>query len=350
MNAMGIPTTRSLAAIASGENVLRDTSLPGGVLTRIASSHIRIGTFEYASKLEDKNQIKKLADYSINRHYPEVAEIDNPYLAFFAAVCNEQASLIANWMAVGFIHGVMNTDNMTISGETIDYGPCGFMDEYHPSTVFSSIDKQGRYAYANQPSILTWNLTRLAEALIPLVHGEKEESIKLLTEVLQLVKPVYENFWLINMRSKIGLSKEDPKDYELIMSLLEVMKDEKVDFTLAFRSLSKALTGNMTIARNIFNNSKKFDVWFMHWQERISQENVPDEDIVSAMDKVNPIYIPRNHIVEEALFSAVHKNDMQPFSNLLSILMSPYEENKGNESYTLPAPESEKPFKTFCGT
>lgn len=350
MNAMGIPTTRSLAAIASGEDVLRDTSLPGGVLTRIASSHIRIGTFEYASKLEDKNQIKKLADYSINRHYPEVAEIDNPYLAFFAAVCNEQASLIANWMAVGFIHGVMNTDNMTISGETIDYGPCGFMDEYHPSTVFSSIDKQGRYAYANQPSILTWNLTRLAEALIPLVHGEKEESIKLLTEVLQLVKPVYENFWLMNMRSKIGLSKEDPKDYELIMSLLEVMKDEKVDFTLAFRSLSKALTGNMTIARNIFNNSKKFDVWFMHWQERISQENVPDEDIVSAMDKVNPIYIPRNHKVEEALFSAVHKNDMQPFSNLLSILMSPYEENKGNESYTLPAPESEKPFKTFCGT
>lgn len=350
MNAMGIPTTRSLAAIASGEDVLRDTSLPGGVLTRIASSHIRIGTFEYASKLEDKNQIKKLADYSINRHYPEVAEIDNPYLAFFAAVCNEQASLIANWMAVGFIHGVMNTDNMTISGETIDYGPCGFMDEYHPSTVFSSIDKQGRYAYANQPSILTWNLTRLAEALIPLVHGEKEESVKLLTKVLQLVKPVYENFWLINMRSKIGLSKEDPKDYELIMSLLEVMKDEKVDFTLAFRSLSKALTGNMTIARNIFNNSKKFDVWFMHWQERISQENVPDEDIVSAMDKVNPIYIPRNHKVEEALFSAVHKNDMQPFSNLLSILMSPYEENKGNESYTLPAPESEKPFKTFCGT
>ena len=350
MNAMGIPTTRSLAAIASGEDILRDTSLPGGVLTRIASSHIRIGTFEYASKLEDKNQIKKLADYSINRHYPEVAEIDNPYLAFFAAVCNEQASLIANWMAVGFIHGVMNTDNMTISGETIDYGPCGFMDEYHPSTVFSSIDKQGRYAYANQPSILTWNLTRLAEALIPLVHGAKEESIKLLTEVLQLVKPVYENFWLINMRSKIGLSKEDPKDYELIMSLLEVMKDEKVDFTLAFRSLSKALTGNMTIARNIFNNSKKFDVWFMHWQERISQENVPDEDIVSAMDKVNPIYIPRNHKVEEALFSAVHKNDMQPFSNLLSILMSPYEENKGNESYTLPAPESEKPFKTFCGT
>jgi uncharacterized protein YdiU (UPF0061 family) len=244
----------------------------------------------------------------------------------------------------------MNTDNMTISGETIDYGPCAFMDEYHPATVFSSIDKQGRYAYANQPAILIWNLTRLAETLIPLVHDEKEESIKLLTEVLQLIKPVYENFWLMNMRSKIGLSKEDPKDYELINNFLEIMKDEKIDFTLAFRVLSKALTGDMAIARNLFNNSKKFDVWFMHWQERVSQENVPDEDIVNAMNKINPIYIPRNHKVEEALFSAVHKNDMEPFSNLLSVLMNPYEENEENESYALPSPNPEIPFKTFCGT
>jgi len=350
MHAMGIPTTRSLAAIDSGENVLRETSLPGGILTRVASSHIRIGTFEYASKLEDKDQIKKLADYSIARHYPDTAKVENSYLAFFAGICNEQASLIANWMSVGFIHGVMNTDNMTISGETIDYGPCAFMDEYHPATVFSSIDKQGRYAYANQPAILTWNLTRLAETLIPLVHDEKEESIKLLTEVLQLIKPVYENFWLMNMRSKIGLSKEDPKDYELINNFLEIMKDEKTDFTLAFRSLSKALTGDMAVARNLFNNSKKFDVWFMHWQERVSQENVPDEDIVSAMNKINPIYIPRNHKVEEALFSAVHKNDMEPFSNLLSVLINPYEENEGNESYALPSPNPEIPFKTFCGT
>ena len=350
MHAMGIPTTRSLAAIDSGENVLRETSLPGGILTRVASSHIRIGTFEYASKLEDKDKIKKLADYSIARHYPDTAKVENSYLAFFAGICNEQASLIANWMSVGFIHGVMNTDNMTISGETIDYGPCAFMDEYHPATVFSSIDKQGRYAYANQPAILTWNLTRLAETLIPLVHDEKEESIKLLTEVLQLIKPVYENFWLMNMRSKIGLSKEDPKDYELINNFLEIMKDEKTDFTLAFRSLSKALTGDMAVARNLFNNSKKFDVWFMHWQERVSQENVPDEDIVSAMNKINPIYIPRNHKVEEALFSAVHKNDMEPFSNLLSVLINPYEENEGNESYALPSPNPEIPFKTFCGT
>ena len=350
MHAMGIPTTRSLAAIDSGENVLRETSLPGGILTRVASSHIRIGTFEYASKLEDKDQIKKLADYSIARHYPDTAKVENSYLAFFAGICNEQASLIANWMSVGFIHGVMNTDNMTISGETIDYGPCAFMDEYHPATVFSSIDKQGRYAYANQPAILTWNLTRLAETLIPLVHDEKEESIKLLTEVLQLIKPVYENFWLMNMRSKIGLSKEDPKDYELINNFLEIMKDERADFTLAFRSLSKALTGDMAVARNLFNNSKKFDVWFMHWQERVSQENVPDEDIVSAMNKINPIYIPRNHKVEEALFSAVHKNDMEPFSNLLSVLINPYEENEGNESYALPSPNPEIPFKTFCGT
>ena len=350
MNAMGIPTTRSLAAIASGENILRDTLLPGGVLTRIASSHIRIGTFEYASKLEDKNQIKKLADYSINRHYPEVAEIDNPYLAFFAAVCNEQASLIANWMAVGFIHGVMNTDNMTISGETIDYGPCAFMDSYDLKTVFSSIDSQGRYAYENQPAILTWNLTRLAETLIPLVDQDKEVAIASLTEVLQLIKPVYENYWLINMRSKIGLSKDDPHDYELITNLLEIMSEQHADFTLTFRFLSRALIGNNKDVRALFKDSNKFDVWLMLWQERISQEGIPDEVISKKMDEVNPIYIPRNYKVEEALASAVNENNMEPLSLLLSILVQPYEEIVGYESFAEPAPFSQEPYKTFCGT
>ena len=350
MNAMGIPTTRSLAAIASGENILRDTLLPGGVLTRIASSHIRIGTFEYASKLEDKNQIKKLADYSINRHYPEVAEIDNPYLAFFAAGCNEQASLIANWMAVGFIHGVMNTDNMTISGETIDYGPCAFMDSYDLKTVFSSIDSQGRYAYENQPAILTWNLTRLAETLIPLVDQDKEVAIASLTEVLQLIKPVYENYWLINMRSKIGLSKDDPHDYELITNLLEIMSEQHADFTLTFRFLSRALIGNNKDVRALFKDSNKFDVWLMLWQERISQEGIPDEVISKKMDEVNPIYIPRNYKVEEALASAVNENNMEPLSLLLSILVQPYEEIVGYESFAEPAPFSQEPYKTFCGT
>jgi uncharacterized protein YdiU (UPF0061 family) len=350
MHAMGIPTTRSLAAIDSGENVLRESSLPGGILTRIASSHIRIGTFEYASKLEDKNQIKKLADYSIARHYPDTVKVENSYLAFFAGICNEQASLIANWMSVGFIHGVMNTDNMTISGETIDYGPCAFMDEYNPATVFSSIDKQGRYAYANQPAILTWNLTRLAETLIPLINQDRKIAIASLTEVLQLIKPVYENYWLINMRSKIGLLKDDPKDYELINNLLQIMDEQNADFTLTFRFLSKTLIGNNKDVRSLFVNSDKFDAWLMLWQERVAQEEIPDEDIAKRMNEVNPIYIPRNHKVEEALDSAVNKNDIEPLSLLLSILVKPYEEIEGFELFTQPAPLSEVPYKTFCGT
>ena len=350
MHALGIPSTRSLAAVSTGEYVEREDRLHGGILTRVSSSHIRIGTFEYASQLENKNMLKQLADYSINRHYPETADVENPYLAFFAAVCNKQASLIANWMSVGFIHGVMNTDNMTISGETIDYGPCAFMDSYSPATVFSSIDAQGRYAYGNQPAILTWNLTRLAESLIPLVDNDQEKAIELLTEVLQLIKPVYGNYWLINMRSKIGLSKEDPKDYELINNLLEIMEEQEADFTLTFRNLSKTLLGETKIVRDLFKDSNKIDVWLMHWQERISQEGIPDEDIARSMNKVNPIYIPRNHKVEEALTAAVQENDMEPFSSLLSLLISPYRELNGNEAYSEPAKESDIPFKTFCGT
>lgn len=232
MFVLGIPTTRALAAIKTGENVQREQELPGGVMTRVASSHIRVGSFEYAYKSKNQSLIKDLADYSINRHFSETMEVENPYLAFFAAVCNEQASLVANWMSIGFIHGVMNTDNMAISGETIDYGPCAFMDAYDPSTVFSSIDKNGRYSYGNQPKILTWNLTRLAETLIPLVHKDQNEAIKLLTEVLQLIKPVYTNYWLSSMRSKIGLSKEDHDDINLISQLLNLMKINKADFTL----------------------------------------------------------------------------------------------------------------------
>jgi uncharacterized protein YdiU (UPF0061 family) len=301
MHILGIPTTRSLAAINTGEKVHRDEETYGGIMTRVASSHIRIGSFEYAYKNKDISVVKDLADYSISRHYPDTARLDNPYLAFFAAVCNEQASLVASWMTVGFIHGVMNTDNMAISGETIDYGPCAFMDAYDPVTVFSSIDVNGRYAYGNQPAILTWNLTRLAETLIPLVNKDKDESIKLLTEVLQLIKPVYTNYWLSLMRSKIGLSKEEQNDIELITNLLEIMEEEKADFTNSFRLLSKALIGDTQSIRKLFNNSRRFDGWIMVWQERISQEGVAEEKIASSMDKVNPMYIPRNHKVEEAL-------------------------------------------------
>ena len=350
MHILGIPTTRALAAIKTGEEVERDTNLPGGLMTRVASSHLRIGTFEYASLQNDNELIKKLADYSISRHFPDTADVKNPYLALFAAICNQQSSLIANWMSIGFIHGVMNTDNMSISGETIDYGPCAFMEDYDPATVFSSIDVNGRYAYGNQPAILTWNLTRLAETLIPLINEDKNKSIKLLTEVLQLIKPVYTNYWLSLMRSKIGLSKEEQNDIELITSLLEIMEEEKADFTNSFRLLSKSLIGDTQSIRKLFNNSRRFDGWMMIWQERISHEGVAEEKIVSSMNKVNPMYIPRNHKVEEALKAAVFDSDMKPFNKLYSVLQNPYHEIIELESFTEPAPESNIPYKTFCGT
>ena len=350
MNVLGIPTTRALAAIKTGENVQREQKLPGGVMTRVASSHIRVGSFEYAYKSKNQSLIKDLTDYSINRHFPETADVENPYLAFFAAVCNEQASLVANWMSIGFIHGVMNTDNMTISGETIDYGPCAFMDVYDPSTVFSSIDKNGRYSYKNQPKILTWNLTRLAETLIPLVHKDQNEAIKLLTEVLQLIKPVYTNYWLSSMRSKIGLSKEDQDDINLISQLLNLMETNKVDFTLCFRYLSKALVGDIKSIKNLFKNDIAFDNWMTLWKERVSQESMSDEKIASSMNAVNPLYIPRNHKVEEALKAAVFDNNMKPFLKLHDILKNPYDEIKEFHEYEKPVKNSSVRYKTFCGT
>ena len=350
MHVLGIPTTRALAAIKTGENVQREQKLPGGVMTRVASSHIRVGSFEYAYKSKNQTLIKDLADYSINRHFPETADVENPYLAFFAAVCNEQASLVANWMSIGFIHGVMNTDNMSISGETIDYGPCAYMDTYDPSTVFSSIDKNGRYSYENQPKILTWNLTRLAETLIPLVHKDQNEAIKLLTEVLELIKPVYTNYWLSSMRSKIGLSKEDQDDINLISQLLNLMKINKVDFTLCFRYLSKALVGDIKSIKNLFKNDIAFDNWMTLWKERVSQESISDEKIASSMNAVNPLYIPRNHKVEEALEAAVFDNNMKPFLKLHDILKNPYEEIKEFHEYEKPAKNSLVRYKTFCGT
>ena len=271
-------------------------------------------------------------------------------MAFFAAVCNQQALLVANWMSVGFIHGVMNTDNMTISGETIDYGPCAFMDIYNPSTVFSSIDKNGRYSYENQPKILTWNLTRLAETLLHLVHDDQNEAIKLLTEVLQLIKPVYTNYWLSLMRSKIGLSKEEQDDMQLISQLLSLMEINKVDFTLCFRSLSKALVGDKKSIKNLFKNDIAFDNWMALWKERLSHESISDEKIASSMDLVNPLYIPRNHKVEEALEAAVFHNNMKPFNKLHGILKNPYQEVKGLHEYEKPDENSKEKYKTYCGT
>ena len=350
MHKLNIPTTRALAAVSTGEYVYRETPLPGGILTRVAASHIRIGTFQFGATLGEVDKLRELADYSIARHYPELIDAENPYLEFLKAVSNAQALLVARWMSVGFIHGVMNTDNMTISGETIDYGPCAFMDNYAASTVFSSIDSQGRYAYANQPLILSWNLTRLAETLIPLVDPEVDRAVELLKEVIETIYPLYESYWLAEMRSKIGLSEEDDQDLELINELLLVMEKNKADFTLVFRRLSYALLGNSESVKQLFNGSPSFDAWLQRWLQRIDQDKSKKEDIVKKMNQLNPIYIPRNYKVEEALSAAILNSDMTPFSELLDVLSHPFDEIQGKESYALPAPLTDTKYQTFCGT
>ena len=350
MHALGVPTTRALAAVTTGEFVYRESPLPGAILTRVAASHIRIGTFQYFAARGASDKVRELADYAIARHYPDTAGTENPYLTFFAAVTDAQAALVAHWMNVGFIHGVMNTDNMTISGETIDYGPCAFMDTYAPSTVFSSIDTHGRYAYANQPSILSWNLARLAETLIPLVDTDQDRAIEFLTETIQRVQSLYETHWLAGMRSKIGLSMEEPTDLGLVNELLSVMEDGRVDFTLFFRCLSKSLLGENDAVRHLFEEPGAFDVWEQHWRGRLKQDGLSAVTRAQAMDQVNPIYIPRNHKVEEALAAAVDHENLTPFTNLLNVLSNPFDEVAGNESYATPAPISAIPYQTFCGT
>ena len=349
MHALGIPTTRALAAVATGDAIYRETPLPGAILTRVSASHIRVGTFQYGAARGDVDKVRKLADYSIARHYPDTADAENPYLAFFAAVADAQAALVARWMSIGFIHGVMNTDNMTISGETIDYGPCAFMDSYARSTVFSSIDQHGRYAYANQPEILIWNLTRLAETLIPFVDTDKDRAIELLTETIECIQPLYESHWLAGMRSKIGLSTEDSIDLQLINDLLSVMEGGHADFTLVFRRLSQVLRGDSDAVRHLFKEPGAFDAWAQRWQKRLEQDGIAAETRAQAMDRVNPIYIPRNHKVEEALAAAVNQ-DTVPFSKLLAVLSHPFDEVEGNEAYAEPAPVTGRPYRTFCGT
>ena len=295
MHAVKIPTTRSLFALKTNENVMRETELPGGVLTRVAKSHIRIGTFEFA-RTKNNETLKTLADYSINRHYPELNKTDNKYLSFFAAVCDKQASLVAKWMSLGFVHGVMNTDNMTISGETIDYGPCAYMDSYHPNTVFSSIDVNGRYAYQNQPAILVWNLAKFAESILPLIDKNEEKSIKQLTEVLQLVMPSYQEYFYKEFCQKLGLKSVNNKNIKLIEGYLKILNLESIDFTLSFRDLSKIINERLNLNDSIFAKSKDFNNWYLKWKQEINLNEISDE-----MDLNNPCYIPRNHLIENAL-------------------------------------------------
>lgn len=344
MAALGIPTTRSLAVVMTGEPVYRQTMLPGAILTRVAASHIRVGTFEYMAARDDESNLRVLADYTINRHYPDLTTAQDKYLAFFRAVSDRQASLIARWQHVGFIHGVMNTDNMAISGETIDYGPCAFMNSYSPSTVFSSIDHGGRYAYGNQPSIAQWNLARFAETLLPLFDSNQERAIAMAMEVLGEFPKLFEGYWLAGMRSKLGLQNSDAGDLELIQSLLNWMQKAQADFTNTFRTLSSGVqpTGGAY-------DDPDFQSWYGQWQSRLKQEVCPPEAVSAAMQAVNPAIIPRNHKVEEALTAAETRNDLSVLHHLLDAIATPYATNPALAPYQEPPP-IDCHYQTFCGT
>ncbi|MEY4600134.1 MAG: hypothetical protein RLZZ445_2931, partial [Pseudomonadota bacterium] len=359
MHALGIPTTRALAAVTTGEMVRRERNLPGAVLTRVASSHIRVGTFQFVTARGDDATLRKLADYVIARHYPELKGQANPYLGLLRAVCERQAELIARWMNVGFIHGVMNTDNMTLSGETIDYGPCAFMDHYNPATVFSSIDEQGRYAYANQPPIANWNLARLAEALLPLLAAEQnddqERAVQKAMEILEAFQQRYEHYWLRGIRLKLGLTRDQGDDLALAQDFLKGMEGQGVDFTQAFRRLAdvaEALDASREgLLRKLYADDAALNGWLLRWRARINGEGVAPAQRAQAMRAANPVYIPRNHRVEEALAAAVDLGDYSPFEKLLTVLQRPFDERMEFAAYAEPAPASESAgYQTFCGT
>ncbi|MFC4855870.1 protein adenylyltransferase SelO [Actinophytocola glycyrrhizae] len=342
MHALGIPTTRSLAVVATGRPVHRDTLLPGAVLARVASSHLRVGSFQYARASGDVDLLRRLADHAIVRHHPAAAEADRPHLALFEGVVAAQASLVARWMLVGFVHGVMNTDNMTISGETIDYGPCAFLDAFDPATVYSSIDHGGRYAYGNQPRVAEWNLARLAETLLPLFSDDQDQAIALATEALDAFRPRYDAVWSAGMRAKLGLSADDDRADTLIAQLPTLLQAGHVDHTSFYRRLATAARGDTEPARELFLDLAAIDDWLTRWRSL-----GPDAD---AMDRVNPLYIPRNHLVEEALTAAT-AGDHGPLERLLAAVTAPYHERPGLERYATPAPvDFAATYQTFCGT
>jgi uncharacterized protein YdiU (UPF0061 family) len=349
MHALGIPTTRALAVVATGDRVARETVLPGAVLTRVAASHLRVGTFEYAARHPDRTLVRRLADHAIARHHPQAADEENRYLALFTAVVDAQAQLVASWMLVGFIHGVMNTDNMTISGETIDYGPCAFMDAFDPATVFSSIDHGGRYAYGNQPRIAQWDLARLAETLLPLFDADSDAAIGAATDVLESFPERYGAYWGEGMRAKLGLADDGPEEAALIDDLAALMHAQRVDFTAGFRALSSAVRGDSSTARSLFDAPSAFDAWSDRWRARLLSQARDAEAVAEAMDRVNPVYIPRNHKVEEALEAAT-AGDLEPFRRLLEVVSRPFDERPGLAAYAGPAPRSDFAYRTFCGT
>ena len=342
MHALGIPSTRSLAVVTTGESVYRENELPGAILTRIASSHIRVGTFEFASLHEDTSITQALLDYLIDRHFPEIKEKENQALALIEAAVEQQADLITHWMRVGFIHGVMNTDNMALSGETIDYGPCAFMDVFAPDTVFSSIDHKGRYAYANQPFIAQWNLARLAESLLPLMHDERKDAIGMAEDSLNGFEQVYKGKWLAMMGSKLGLAEAKKDEESLVTDLLDWMHENSADYTNTFRDLSQKELPNKELYA-----TENFQTWQTRWQARLMEEDL--ESSLALRKSVNPAVIPRNHKVEEAL-QAGEEGDLEPFLNLLKALENPYEDGDHLTPYQLPPKPEEKVLQTFCGT
>ena len=344
MFALGIPTTRSLAVVTTGEQVFRETRLPGAILTRVADSHIRFGTFEYLRAREDEVNLRVLADYAISRHYPELKDSPDRYPKFFQAVLERQASLVARWQHVGFIHGVMNTDNMAISGETIDYGPCAFMNAYRPDTVFSSIDRHGRYAYGNQPTIVQWNLARFAETLLPLFDPEQEKAIEIAMEMLNQYPARFDHYWLAGMRGKLGLETAQVGDLELVQSLLNWMQKAEADFTNTFRDLSSE-----TPPTGIHYDDPEFQAWHSQWQLRLGLESRPSSLVLASMRSVNPAVIPRNHRVEEALAAAQDHGDLSVLHRLLDALAKPYETGEEFAEYREP-PTAEAGYRTFCGT
>jgi uncharacterized protein YdiU (UPF0061 family) len=351
MFALGIPTTRSLAAVMTGERVQRETMLPGAVLTRVASSHIRVGTFQFFAARGDTDGVRQLADHAIARHYPDAAKADRPYNALLEGVVARQADLVARWLLVGFIHGVMNTDNSSISGETIDYGPCAFMDEYNPATVFSSIDEQGRYAYANQPQIALWNLTRLAECLLPLFSNDRDKAIEQAQFILGEFAEQFTAAYQSGLRNKIGLFTQRDGDEALVQDLLDAMAKNQADFTLTFRRLGDAAldSGNDSV-RQLFADPAAFDEWAVRWRQRLTEEPQSAAERHAAMRAVNPAFIPRNHRVEAVIQHAVNRDDYAPFEELIAVLSKPYEDQPAYAEYAeLPKPE-QRVLQTFCGT
>ncbi|MGL5352258.1 MAG: protein adenylyltransferase SelO, partial [Clostridium sp.] len=344
MHGLGIPTTRSLAVVTTGEDVYRETRLPGAILTRVSSSHIRVGTFQYARALNDMKSLKEIADYTIERHYKNGINSENKYVYLLKQVIKKQAELISKWQLVGFIHGVMNTDNITISGETIDYGPCAFMDTYNPDTVFSSIDVYGRYSYKNQPDMAAWDLARFAETLLPLLHNNMDEAINIAQDSISEFHDLYTNYWTTGMRKKLGLFNEEDNDKDLIEELLSIMNKYSADYTNTFRALTLSKYEEIGMVGN-----EDFDNWIKNWNERLLRQSENKTDVLKIMKNNNPSVIPRNHKVEEALEEAVTKGNYSALEKLVNVVSNPYSYSQDQEEYENIV-EAKVPYRTFCGT